>query len=334
MCSVCGVGCMVYIFVLAWQFPVMLDMQAAFAKERPVVYRAYGDALAWSGDANAAASVFARGVQEGFWPHGPNCRPARARPVIGIPRHTHPARELFPHVALKLESALATILREFSNGVEEASDAWIQESAGLHSHGSSGAWHVLLLVVNGRPQQQGCALMPETCALLLSLPSVRHLRDGQVHRLRSFVNIRGDGVSQAKLSRMAPGTRVLPHAGPTNLRLRLQLPLRVQEHGDSRMRVGSQGWRTWTANESFVFDESCEHEVQVGGSEPRTVLLLDFANALLRSQQDYVSVAMRLDTADGLGDDTFGAESREAVLEWQQVQQRWQLLRGVEDTEL
>lgn len=317
--------------------PLMRNIQAAFAKERPVVYRAYGDALAWSGDASGAAFVFQRGVQEGLWSHGPHCRPAKARPVVGIPHHTRPARELFPHVALKLESALAIILREFNDVANGASDMWVQESAGLHSHGSTGAWHVLLLVVNGKPQQKGCALMPETCALLLSLPSVRHLRDGQVNHVHSLACVRDDEpVSQAKLSRMAPGTRVLPHAGPTNLRLRLQLPLRVHERGGSRMRVGSQGWRTWTANESFVFDESCEHEVEVGGQEgdARTVLLLDFANALLQSQQDYASVAMRLVPADGLSDDELQAESREAEREWGQVQQRWRLLHEVADSEL
>jgi hypothetical protein len=310
----------------------MHNVQAAFAKERPVVYRAYGDALAWSGRASDASAVFARGVQEGLWPHGPHCRPAKARPVVGIPNHMRPARELFPHVALKLEAALSTILREFSDAVEKTSDAWVQESAGLHSHGSTGAWHVLLLVVNGKPQQRGCALMPETCALLLSLPSVRYLRDGQVNRAHARVCIRDDAVLQAKLSRMAPGTRVLPHAGPTNLRLRLQLPLRVSEHSGTRMRVGSQGWRLWAANESFVFDESCEHEVEVADSDTRTVLLLDFANALLQSQQDYTSVAMRLPPASAPSDDAMQADFREAEREWRETQQRWQRLRG--DVEL
>jgi hypothetical protein len=177
--------------VLAMALPIshvsrslIFNMQAAFAKDRSVVYRSYGDALAWSGRPDAAALVFKRGLREGLWPHGPHCRPARSRPVVGIPLHTEPARVLFPHVALKLESALEIMQHEFdgmdhgSNGV---SDVWVQESAGLHSHGSTGAWHVLLLIKNGQPQRRGCTLMPETCALLMSLPSVRHLRDGQVN---------------------------------------------------------------------------------------------------------------------------------------------------------
>ena len=139
---------------------------------------------------------------------------------------------------------------------------------------------------------------------------------------------------------MAPGTRVLPHAGPTNLRLRLQLPIRVHEQDDSRMRVGAQGWRSWTANESFVFDESCEHEVEIGNGA-RTVLLVDFANPLLMSVQDYTSLAVRVTGGDGMsgsGDGMSGSAlldaTREAEKEWQQAQAHWQLQRGAEEAEL
>jgi hypothetical protein len=162
----------------------MFILQAVFAKDRTTVYRSYGDALAWSGRPDAATHVFERGLRKGLWPHGPHCRPAKARPVVGIPLHTQPARALFPHVAFKLESALEVIQREFDGidyGNQGVSDDWVQESAGLHSHGSTGAWHVLLLIVNGQPQKRGCTRMPHTCALLMSLPSVRYLRDGQVN---------------------------------------------------------------------------------------------------------------------------------------------------------
>jgi aspartyl/asparaginyl beta-hydroxylase (cupin superfamily) len=301
------------------------------------VYRTYGDALVWSGNPAAASAVFDKGTREGFWPHGPHCRPARARPVIGIPLHTQPARIFFPHVAMKLEAALETIQKEFaavSDGDVGASDVWVRESAGLHSHGSTGAWYVLLLVVNGQPQQ-GCALMKQTCNVLMSLPSVRLLRDGQVtcmHCSPLITLLTPRVTSQAKLSRMAPGTRVLPHAGPTNLRLRLQLPIRVHEQDDSRMRVGAQGWRTWTANESFVFDESCEHEVEIG-SDARTVLLVDFANPLLMSVQDYTSLAVRVTGGDVVSGSALAA-TREAAKEWQQAQAHWQLQRGAEEAEL
>jgi len=298
----------------------MRTIQSVFAKQRAVVYRTYGDALQWSGDAAAAMEVFERGVREGIWPHGPHCRPAKSFPVVGIPLHTQPGRALFPHVAKRLESALATIEREFEAlDAAGAEGVWVQESAGLHSHGSTGAWHVLLLIVNGK-QQRGCLYMPQTCALLMLLPSVRYLRDGQVTFAHACVA--GIMLVQAKLSRIASGTHVLPHAGPTNLRLRLQLPIRLQHAGRSRMRVGAQGWRTWTAGEAFVFDESCEHEVLVEASQPRTVLLLDFANPLLLQQQHYLNTAMRL-AEEPQGD----ALMLQAAEEWNQTQTRWMVLQ-------
>jgi hypothetical protein len=165
--------------------------QALFAKDRAVVYRTYGDALSWAGSTDAAADVFKKGVLEGLWPHGPHCRPATSRPVIGIPSHTHAARVLFPHVALKLEAHLVMIQQEFesvAHRVEDGSGVWTQESAGLHSHGSIGAWHVLVLIINGQPQQRGCAYMPQTCALLMSLVSVRFLRNGQVRLMSNFLD--------------------------------------------------------------------------------------------------------------------------------------------------
>jgi hypothetical protein len=102
------------------------------------------------------------------------------------------------------------------------------------------------------------------------------------------------------------------------------------------MRVASQGWRAWTANQSssFVFDESCEHEVEVDGSEPRTVLLVDFANPLLVSQQDYMSMALRLDGNDGLRDTAPAAEAQDAAKEWQQAQAHWVLHRQAANAEL
>jgi hypothetical protein len=57
---------------------LMFNLQAVFAKDRAVVYRSYGDALAWSVRPDAATHVFARGLREGLWPHGPHCRTSAA----------------------------------------------------------------------------------------------------------------------------------------------------------------------------------------------------------------------------------------------------------------
>ncbi len=57
--------------------------------------------------------------------------------------------------------------------------------------------------------------------------------------------------------------QVLPHTGPTNLRLRAQVGLVVPPGEGARFRVADAGWRPWTQGASFVFDESCEHEVML-----------------------------------------------------------------------
>jgi hypothetical protein len=82
-----------------------------------------------------------------------------------------------------------------------------------------------------------------------------------------------------------------------------------------------------------VFDESCEHEVEVNGGVPRTVLLVDFANPLLLSPRDYVSVAMRLTCTHELSETALEAETLDAEKEWKEVQARWQEMRH-EDEEL
>lgn len=61
---------------------------------------------------------------------------------------------------------------------------------------------------------------------------------------------------------MAPGTHLLPHCGPTNARLRLQLPLSVPqgEPQCARMRVGPKSTTEWTEGRWLAFDDSYEHE--------------------------------------------------------------------------
>ena len=57
------------------------------------------------------------------------CVQSTSLPVIGVPSPHVPARQLFPHVAVPLETAFPDILQEAQN-VPEA--AWVRESAGLH----------------------------------------------------------------------------------------------------------------------------------------------------------------------------------------------------------
>ena len=77
----------------------------------------------------------------------------------------------------------------------------------------------------------------------------------------------------AFLSVLAPGTHILPHCGPCNYRLRLQLGLRVPEAGCS-IRVGGET-RAWREGEVLVLDDAFEHEVWNDSGEPRVILIVD-----------------------------------------------------------
>ena len=90
------------------------------------------------------------------------------------------------------------------------------------------------------------------------------------------------------LSLLLPGTRIRPHTGPRNDRLRLHCTI-LSPRNAAKIRVGPRIWRYYNNSNSnveeecFVFDESCEHEVifETNDSIPRIVLIVDFVNPSL-----------------------------------------------------
>ncbi len=90
--------------------------------------------------------------------------------------------------------------------------------------------------------------------------------------------IDGDGVMRTSAgliyaSRLAPGTHIAPHRGPTNIRLRCHLAITVPE-GDCGLRVGDQT-RRWEPGHAIVFDDSFEHEAWNHTEAERIVLVVD-----------------------------------------------------------
>ena len=101
-------------------------------------------------------------------------------------------------------------------------------------------------------------------------------------------SIRRMSRGQVKFSALYPSTHVWPHTGPTNTRLRAHLPLKVplpspphpplnQEEGEEgnlgaaatknkmRPQIGiriADRILEWTEGETFVIDDSFEHEVR------------------------------------------------------------------------
>ena len=270
--------------------------QAEFAQPWAAVLRGWGDALAWTGRAEAAAAVWRLGVQRGVWRH-PFCRAADERPTRPYPAGLAGASSPHPFVwggLAPFRQALAPVdferdvvptLREewVAAGAPTDGVPWIDETAGLHS---GRTWTQLPLVVNGAPQPGACARFPRTCDLLMRVPAVR-VANGQ-----------------AKLSRLRNATRIRPHAGPVNTRLRVHCAIALPPSAlvaEAWLRVGTANV-TWRPGNCFVFDESCEHEVAFrllppppsarasdGASMDRIVLIVDFANPFLADVADYVA---------------------------------------------
>lgn len=80
-------------------------------------------------------------------------------------------------------------------------------------------------------------------------------------------------------STLSGNSRIKPHHGPMNLRLRVHLPLLVPEPSSTStiqcgLRVGTQR-REWVPGKAVVLDDAYEHEVWNDTAEPRVLLLVD-----------------------------------------------------------
>ena len=148
-----------------------------------------------------------------------------------------------------LEAAFETIRREVEG---LAANAFHPESEGLE--GTEG-WDVLMLYERGRKHAENCAQCPEITRIIESHATVRTLA-GLMY-----------------VSKTNPGTHIKAHLGPTNVRLRCHLGIKVPE-GDVGLRVADQRLR-WQEGRCIVFDDHLEHESWNFSAEPRIVLIID-----------------------------------------------------------
>jgi len=80
------------------------------------------------------------------------------------------------------------------------------------------------------------------------------------------------------ISALSPHSHITPHRGPTNKKLRCQLPLVVPRAEDgtsgSWLRVGSDRVELMEGK-CVIFDDSFEHEAANDSAGPRVVLIFD-----------------------------------------------------------
>ncbi len=90
-------------------------------------------------------------------------------------------------------------------------------------------------------------------------------------------------MSYCFFSTLGPKSKIAPHFGPCNLRLRCHVPLQVPStHNETsdydklcRLRVGND-WVAWKNGETILFDDCYEHEAENRHpTESRVVLLFD-----------------------------------------------------------
>lgn len=133
-------------------------------------------------------------------------------------------------------------------------------------------WSSLHLWRDGRKIAENCALFPNTTVILDTLP---------------MANQPGYAPT-AMFSVLQPHTTIPPHTGSSNTRLIAHLPLIIPE--GCRFRVGNDT-RPWVMGESFVFDDTIEHEAWNDSDQLRAVLIFDVWNPLLtQAERDLVSV--------------------------------------------
>lgn len=119
----------------------------------------------------------------------------------------------------------------------------------------SGDWDVAFLYERGRRHDAMCDACPVTTRGIESYPAMRTVA----------------GLIYA--SRMRGGTHIRAHRGPTNLRVRCHLGIKVPD-GDCAIRVADET-RQWREGRCLVFDDHFEHEAWNHTEEDRIVLIVD-----------------------------------------------------------
>ncbi len=162
-----------------------------------------------------------------------------------------PGQFWFVHHLERHFAEISAEIRAVLGGVDDPVRPTVEDDWLLRA----GSWQQAYLFREGEWQEDVCARLPVTQAILAEIPEMTTLSPGVI-----------------LLSRLAPGTHIMPHCGSTNAVLRVHLPI-IPAEGAS-IRVGTET-STWEEGRCLVFDDSFEHEVWHRGEEDRVVLIMD-----------------------------------------------------------
>jgi aspartate beta-hydroxylase len=125
-----------------------------------------------------------------------------------------------------------------------------------------GEWDVCILFERGLRRGENCARFPLLTRILESHDIIKGLA-GLVY-----------------FSRLGPHTRIAPHTGPTNMRLRCHLGILIPDR--CGIAVGGVS-RTWRQGKCIVFDDSFLHSSWNDSDVDRIVLVADIWHPRLSS---------------------------------------------------
>jgi len=158
------------------------------------------------------------------------------------------------------------LMEEYLNSQFNGGEWQNNDAGALHPTNPNQLWEVLYLMNQGKWMKENTRLCSKTYSLMKQLPGLMENC--------MFGNI--------FFSVLYPGTSILSHCGPTNVRHRLHFPLLVPSHKDGAshaplLKVNGK-MMSWTENEPFVFDDSLAHAAEYpdnSESEVRVVLVVD-----------------------------------------------------------
>jgi aspartyl/asparaginyl beta-hydroxylase (cupin superfamily)/Flp pilus assembly protein TadD len=190
-------------------------------------------------------------------------------------------RELFPWLPA-FEAQTPVIREELINLLQtkkEGFHPYMQYPEGVPLNqwvelNNSMRWRSLDLWRDGERVEEHAKLCPRTMAALEQVPM-------------SFI----PGVAPCALfSALEPHTHIPAHAGVTNARSLVHLPLILP--GPARFRVGNE-IREWKVGEGWVFDDTIEHEAWNDADQLRVIMIIDIWNPLLgEGERELIAAAI------------------------------------------
>ena len=175
----------------------------------------------------------------------------------------HPKRSLatYPDLTAKpwWDASQFPLAAALESAARDIADEFLAiNPADFHSEaeriGRTGSWGVFILFERGRKREDRCAAVPLTTRIIEEHATLR-THAGLIY-----------------FSRLAPSTIVTPHRGPTNVRLRCHLGIKVPEGCGINVHNVE---KTWEAGKCIVFDDSFTHAVWNSSDQERVVLIVD-----------------------------------------------------------